>query len=37
VPAEFYDEVETGGFGKRTEIPVAREKRDSTIDTALGN
>ena len=30
-------EVEAGGFGERTEIPVSRKQRNPVIDTALSN
>ena len=31
------DEIEAGGFGERTEIPVSRKKRNRVIDAALSN
>jgi len=32
-----HDEIEAGGFGERTEIPVSRKKRNPVIDTDLSD
>jgi len=31
------NEIESGGFSERTEIPISRKKRDPAIDTALSD